>query len=949
MKVLVLLHQKLRSLFLICLIVNFHNISGQNKDLSSQFKEAKGPAPSIIWQWMNGVVSKEGITADLEAFKEIGFAGVYNFQVGGDNQALANDPSVKIGNDKWKELMRFSIDECARLGLTFGTHNCPGWSSSAAPCVKVEHSMQKLVWTQIKVNHSIKNPIVIKQPSVDKKWNYYQDIAVIAIPDQDIVSKNNVIDISDKMTEQGVLNWKVPKGKWIILRFGHTTTGQTNINTSPLSGVGLECDKLSKEAVKKYWSGYPSQLIALAGKNAGTTFTQIEIDSYEAGEQNWTPEMLYNFKKLRGYDLLSWMPVIAGKTIESKALSSRFKYDWKKTISDLFANNYYLYMDELTRETPGMDLLVEPYTGPFDIQSASGGESQLACEFWTRPNWGWKTVQPVVSAAHTLGKQVVNAEAFTCWPLSAWQDGPYELKGAGDRAFCKGVNQLMLHAAAQNPWTNVKPGMTFGKWGTQFSPGQTWWNHGGKEWVDYLTRCQLMLQKGLYVGDICYLQLFGDRNKNSRPKGYAGDECGERAFLERMTVKDGRLQMPDGMSYSVLVLPKSNRITEPVAKKIRQLVKKGAVVIGAKPNKAIDLENYPANDECIKKIGDDVWGDCDGNLIKEHKYGKGKVFCGESLPNVLHKLNVQPDLQFSDDTGLEWIHKKENNLDIYFISNQENKAVKVNASFRIQGKEPELWHADTGQMEKALHWKKNDKRTDVLLNLDPRGSVFVVFQKDTSKQGPGLSKNITTKSSVINIEGAWKVNFPSGWGAPESIVLDELSSWTDNKDSRVKYFSGTASYVKEIEVPASFCNSNTVVSLDLGAVKNIAEVFLNGEKCGTLWKPPFRLNFGSKLKTGKNILEVQITNLWPNRMIGDEFEPEDAEWGEPFVYPYAPGNPVIGRMLATVPQWLVEKKLRPSKNRYTFVSFKFFNKDSKLLPSGLLGPVKLESKQVNNE
>ena len=919
----------------------------QENQLELNFKAANGPSPHMIWQWMNGVVSKEGITADLEAFKKLGIAGVYNFQVGGANQALADDPTVQIGNEKWQELMRFSIDECARLGLTYGTHNCPGWSSSAAPYVRVEDSMQKLVWTEDKVTGPEKQPIMIKQPDVDPKWNYYRDIAVLALPYSAAVSLKNVIDLTDKMNADGLLTWEVPAGTWIILRFGHTTTGQTNVNTSPLSGVGLECDKLSQAAVKKYWSGYPTQLIELAGKNAGTTFTQIEIDSYEAGSQDWTPEMLIDFKKLRGYDLLKWMPVLAGKTIESKSLSNRFKYDWKKTTSDLFADNYYQYMDKLARETPGMNLLVEPYTGPFDTQSCSGGESQLACEFWTRPNWGWNTIQPVASAAHTLGKQVVYAEAFTCWPLSAWQDGPYDLKAAGDRAFCQGVNQLMLHAAAQNPWPNVTPGMTFGKWGTQFSPGQTWWNHGGKEWIDYLTRCQLMLQRGLFVGDICYLHLLGDKT-NIRPIGYAGDECGERAFLSRMTFENGKLRMPDGMSYSVLVLPESNRITEPIARKIRQLVKEGAIVIGPKPENSIELGNYPSNDKNINEIAEEVWGKCDGLVVTENRFGNGKVFWGISLVDVLSEIDIQPDIKLSDDEGIKWIHRRENDTDIYFISNQNDQAVEVTASFRVAGRRPELWHADSGSIENAPHWMKRDKRTDVLLNLDPRGSVFVVFRNATDEEGPGLQKSPSPKPRVLDVEGPWEVRFPDGWGAPDSFVVDELISWPESKYAGIKYFSGTAAYVKEIEIPASFCSSNAIIRLDLGSVKNIAEVFVNAESCGTLWKPPFRVDISRAIKPGSNHLEVHITNFWPNRMIGDEQEPDDAEWGEPFQYPYAPGNPIIGRMLKSVPAWLAEGKPRPSKGRYAFVSFKFFNKDSKLLPSGLLGPVTLESIDLSN-
>ncbi|MCX6896346.1 MAG: glycosyl hydrolase, partial [Verrucomicrobia bacterium] len=512
-------------------------------------------------------------------------------------------------------------------------------------------------------------------------------------------------------------------------------------------------------------------------------------------------------------------------------------------------------------------------------------------------------VFPVTSAAHIWGKPLVFGEGFTCWPLSAWQDDPHSLKAVGDRAFSEGVNAFMLHAGAQNPWPNVKPGMTMGKWGTQFTPGQTWWENAGTEWFAYLTRCQSLLQRGWFVGDLCYLS---GRKNQSRPTGYAGDLCGEREFLTCMTVQDGKLLMPDGMSYRVLVLPESRSMTVPVARKLRQLVQDGAVVVGPKPVETPGLEDYPACDAEIKKIGEEVWGDCDGQTVKEHRFGKGKVIWGKQLTDVLKEIQVQPDVQLSETSDIRWIHRRENSADVYFISNQKDQPVAVTASFRVAGRVPELWHADTGLMESAPHWRKNDQRTDVLLDLDPSGSIFVVFRQATDGSGPGLQKPPAPKPEVLEVNGAWELRFPAGCGAPDRIALDQLASWTENENAGVKYFSGTATYVKDIDLPPAFGGSNSTVTLDLGVVKNIAELFVNGERCGgTLWKPPFHADISHALKPGKNRLEIRVTNLWPNRMIGDEHEPDDAEWGEPFVYPYAPGKPVVGRQLARVPQWLV--------------------------------------------
>ena len=465
---------------------------------------------------------------------------------------------------------------------------------------------------------------------------------------------DDVIDLTDKMDDRGKLNWRAPSGKWVIIRFGHTTNGKMNESTSPESGVGLECDKMSRSALERYWAGYPATLLKLAGEHAGRTFNRIEIDSYEPGPQDWTPDMPAEFRQRREYDLLPWLPVLAKKEIGSKELRDRFKYDWNQTITDLFADNYYLYMDELARRTPGMELLIQPYGNPVDTQASSGGQSLLCAEFWTRPNWGWSSLLPVTSAAHTWGKPLVYGEGFTTWPLSAWQDDPYSLKPVGDRAFSEGINRLMLHAAAQNPWPDVKPGMTFGKWGVQFSPGQTWWNNAGPEWIAYLTRCQALLQRGLYVADICYLQE-DSRKPNKRPAGWAEDSCGVRAFLDRMSVKDGRLVMPDGMSYRVLVLPNDWKMTVPVARKIRDLVKEGAYVIGRKPVMSPSLTGYLDCDAEVNRIGEEVWGACDGKSVKVNSYGKGKVFWGRSWEVVFNEMGIQSDVQFDGEQDIRWI------------------------------------------------------------------------------------------------------------------------------------------------------------------------------------------------------------------------------------------------------------------------------------------------------
>lgn len=792
----------------------------KSQSLEEAFKHPSDEVkPLMIWQWMDGLVTKNGITADLEAYKEAGIGGVQQFLVGGTMQTLVSDSTNAIGTDSWKRLMQHAIGECDRLGLSFGTHNCPGWSSSAFPTVLPEYSMQKLVWSIATIDggkRGRRNKMLLERPEISKQYDYYRDIAVVAIPDADSVGVESVFVLSDKMENDGVLNWRAPKGKWRIYRFGHTTNGKTNWGTAPTGGVGLECDKMSREAVEHYWSTYPSLLLELAAGNVGKTFQRIEIDSYEAGGQEWTKLMPEEFKKRRGYDILDWLPAITGVTIENGEATQRFKDDWRETVTDLFAENYYGYMSQLAHRHQGLRLLVQPYgTGaskPFNpihtekIVKQLAMDDPICAEFWRKPEtWGWPQVPEVVSAARKVGHEIVYAEGFTCWPLYAWKDGPDDLKAVADRSFCLGINALMLHAGAQNPWPDVKPGMTFGIWGTQWTPGQTWWQSGGaKELFSYFAHCQALLQRGKYVDDY--------RSK--------------------------------------------------------------------RPSLQVDAEN------------------------------------------------------------IQWIHRQEADTDIFFIVNSVNSAVTATVTINLIGKVPEIWNPEKVTIEEAKAWRSDGVKTRLALKLAGREALFVVFRRVSDIVGPGLMLSEPEIVETVNVMTPWTVRFPEGWGAPSQISLDKLMPWNESTCKGVKYFSGTARYSNKLQLKKIDSSSRYV--LDLGTVKNLAVVRVNGKLCGHLWRPPFRVDVTAALRKGDNLLEIDVTNLWVNRLIGDEQEVDDVEWSEPFRFGHAPGSPAAGRYMKRVPEWLSQGLLRPSKERKAVVSFKFFEKEDELLPSGLLGPVCIE-------
>ena len=762
--------------------------------------------PVMIWQWMDGLVTREGITADLEAYKAAGIGGVQQFLVGGP-QSLVKDTANAIGTDNWRSLMRFAIEECARLGLSFGTHNCPGWSSSAFPTVRPEYSMQSIVWSLTPASGG-KTGLRLPRPEVDPKWDYYRDIAVLAVPAEGDIPQDRIYRLSAQMRPDGTLDWTVPPGEWAIYRFGHTTNGKDNHGTAPEGGVGLECDKMSREALDHFWSLYPAQLLELADGYVGTTFTRLEIDSYEAGGQTWTPRLPEEFRARKGYDILPWLPVLAGRTVGDEAATARFNEDYVNTCQQLVAEYYYGHLSELCHRN-GLFLLAEPYgTGraePFNpvdtdkVIPCLDAADPIAAEFWTRPNWGWPELPGVVATSRRSGRETVWAEAFTCIPNGAWLDDPDDLKRVGDRAFCLGINAFMLHAAAQNPWPGVKPGMTFGVWGTQWTPGQTWWKDGAPELFGYFARCQALLRRGLFVDDF-----------TSEERSLATD---------------------------------------------------------------------------------------------------------------------RPDLR--------WTHRREADTDLYFVSNASDEALQTVLSLAGSGRVPEIWDPEKIRIADAPSWLCAGGRTYLLLDLDPGQAAFIVLRRAAASEGPGLTVRHPRVLQRLPVGGPWTVRFPEGWGAPERITLDKLTPWNESDIDGVKYFSGTATYTTRFRLDRIEPGCRYV--LDLGDVQNLAVVRVNGTACPTLWRPPFRTDISGLLRRGANVLEIDVTNLWVNRLAGDEREPEDIRYNDS-----AGGSRMGGSLMLEVPDWLREGRPRPSQGRKTVVSYKIIRADTPLLPSGLLGPVSVE-------
>ena len=729
---------------------------------------------------------------------------------------------------------------------------------------------------------------------------------------QDAVRKADVLDLTSKMRPDGTLDWTPPAGRWVVLRLGYSLTGARNSPASP-EATGLEVDKLNRGFVKTYFDTYLDKYKDTVGGLMGKRGLQYVItDSWEAGVQNWTDDMIAEFTKRRGYDMRPWLPVLTGRVVESAEASDRFLWDFRKTIADLTAENHY---DQLTAilKARGMARYSESHeSGRAFIADGMEVKRSAAIPMsamWTQApgvnneQYGYNAdIRESASVAHIYGQNLVAAESLTAGS-GAWSWSPETLKPTADKELAMGLNRFVIHTSVHQPVNDKIPGLGLGPYGQWFTRHETW-AELAKPWTTYLARSSFMLQQGKFAADVLYFYgedsnitaLFRDRSPDV-PAGYNFDYVNADALTHRLAVEGGRITTPSGMSYRILALDaRSQHMSLPVLRKIRDLVNGGAVVVGPKPTDSPSLSDDQAE---FQTIAGQVWGSGTG----ERAYGKGKVYAGQTLPEALAALQVKPDFDYTrphNDTNVLFVHRKLPTGEVYWVDNRNNRAESVEATFRVQGKAAELWHADTGKIERASYRIANG-RTTVPLNLDPYEAVFVVFRKPAATPSRTLPKQ--TETEVATVEGAWDVGFQPDRGAPAKITLDKLSSWSDSADEGVKYFSGTGTYTKTVQAPATWFKTGARLWLDLGDVKNLAQVSVNGRSLGIVWKPPFRVDATGVMKVGANAVVLKVTNLWVNRLIGDQ-QPDVAK-------------------------------------KYTYTAQQFYRANSPLLPSGLLGPVRI--------
>lgn len=740
-------------------------------------------------------------------------------------------------------------------------------------------------------------------PTPTPKWNTYLWNKQKEIPKKELyLGDKDVIDISDKLNDKGLLTWLAPKGDWTIMRFGMTPTGTKNSPSAP-QGRGYEIDKMSSELAKYHFDNFVGELLKRLPEESKSAFKYVIADSYEMGSQNWTDDFEITFEKKYGYSPVKYLPVLSGRIVGSVEQSDRFLWDLRRAIADDVAYEYVGGLREASNKH-NLKTWLENYGHwgfPSEFMMYGGQSDLISGEFWNEGTLGNIECKASSSTAHTYGKRITSAEAFTSSQKS-YMRHPEMLKKRGDWSLTQGINHFVLHLYIQQPDDHRKPGMN--AWfGTEFNRHNTWFSQANN-YFDYLRRCQHLLQKGLYAADVCYFigentPIMTGGTDPAIPEGHSYDFINAEVILNRLSVKNGRFVLPDGMSYKVMVLPPFKSMRPEVLKKIEALVKQGGIILGQQPEQSPSLKNYPDSDKKVQKIAGKIWG---GNYVNgklKNNYGKGFVFDGYSLEALFEDINLRKDFNVDEKAPVLWTHRKMADTDIYFISNQSDETITISPSFRVdKNLKPQLWDAVTGEIRDLLEYSVSESGIKVPLKFKKAQSWFVVFSSKTTKNR--YQTNFPKAKLIKTLNEPFIVDFKNKEIGPKAAVqFKTLTDWSTSLNDNIKYYSGTATYKTTFTVDNLPKEGDFY--LNLGALSVMAEVKLNGKALGGVWIAPYRLNITNVLKKGLNTLEIDVVNLWRNQLIKD--------------------------------------KNRAKNEKYTWLVTDDIKKNEPLKTSGLLGPI----------
>ena len=980
------------------------------------------------WWWLNSMATKESITRDLEQMKANGYGGASIVDAGSSNYTVAK--KTKAGpvfmSPAWMELYKYAVKEAQRIGIELSVNVQSGWNPGG-PTITPDLALKKLAYSDTTIEGGKRVELKLAQP---KMKLMYKDILVQAfqqpatnfpLKDKGIefwklksfnegfgaqgtyplyklraeypnadqftgLKKSKIVDLTNKF-KNGVLTWDAPAGEWTIIRYGWTCTGAITSTTSDGWG-GLSLDHLNPDAFKKFSHDVILPLVN-AAQSAGNSLHFLQTDSWEMGNVGWTNNFANDFKKFRGYDITPWLPVLAGRVVESVAQSDRFLHDYRKTIGDCIAAYHYQLFSDLAHQH-GLGIHPEsggPHSAPVDALKVMAINEFPQGEFWATANThrvkddARLYVKQSACVAHTNGKRFVAAEGPTSIGPQ-WERAPKDLKSNIDRVFCSGVNRIVWHTFTSSPKEFGIPGNEYFA-GTHLNPNVTWWKQAA-DFISYLNRCSYLLSKGLFVADVLYY--YGDDVPNfvflkedvkDLGFGYDWDKCSKDALINRVSVKDKKVVLPDGMTYRLLVLPSEKAIDLDVLRKVELLVKQGLTVIAPRPESATGLTNYPESDKEVKAIASRMWGEIDGVTITENNYGKGKVIFGKDVKTVLQEMKIKPDLEFSSsrqNTALDYIHRTGNGLDIYFVVNRfgrkgindfsyrylttlPDRYEQVECKFRVTGMIPELWDPITGKTRQILTYTEENGQTIIPLSLEPEGSRFIIFRK--AKSSP----------HIIKIEKDGKSFFPDnefiGIDKPSIEIFKEngkmfttifepgkyTATWQDGKTTKFNLATPNTTVPLSGKWDIKFDTSwGGPAHIQVDSLKSWIQFEQPGIKYYSgkaIYKKTFSIT-SEDLKGTEAILDLgNVLEMASIKINGNQLP---VRWSAPFQFDITdyikPGNNQLEVKVVNLwPNRLIGDSKLPVDKRFTktnIVKFEDANAEKLLRESGLLGPVQVK-------
>lgn len=949
------------------------------------------------WWWLNGNTTEETITHDLTEMSRKGFGGVLLVDANGSNQGGNADvpPGPLFGSPAWMRLYVHALKTAAELHLEVTLNITSGWNLGG-PDVSPADASKLLTWSRQPVDQGGFDG---QLPMPPIKNGFYRQIAVLAYPlahgaalpgeggdmrkpisglrfrtaemetggsmpdsepllddvtstpgEQDTVLAS-VIDISAQVDSNGSLHWRPPSpGAWELLRIGYTDS-DARVSTASGAWQGLAIDYLDRGAFDTYWDHTVAPLLKASRPYLKTALVSLATDSWELGGTNWTGRFAAEFRRSRSYDPIPYLPIVAGRIVGDRSTSDRFLNDLRRTVGDLITDHYDHFAERA--KLYGLGIQCEsggPHGAPLDALETFRSSAVPQTEYWAESNEHRTRdedrffTKEAASAADIYGKKFVAQEGMTSIGPQWSESLATDLKPSFDRALTEGMNRLVWHEFTSSPAAFGLPGNEYFA-GTHLNPRITWWSQGDA-FFEYLNRSQFLLQQGHAVDDVLYF--YGDevpnfvRLKRDDPAhvlpGYDYDVTDEDALLHTLSFDEGAISTPAGNAYRLLALPIGRRISLAALERIAAYVKQGGDIAGLPPLEPTGIVSADAAAQ-FSQLAHTLWGGCGET---PHAYGRGLVYCGTEARRMLQHLQIAPD--FEDASGrLDYVHRADAGTDIYFVRNPGSQPVDAVVRFRVAGRTPELWSAVDGSVMQQQNFIVDDGRTRMPLHLEPFGSVFVVFAQPSGLHVTDVFKNGDEVSSVavagnestgfqVNHGGAgsyrlrlsdgrevtrqvapsvlrelppagWTITFQPGRGAPsESQRLSGFQSWSESALPGVRYFSGTATYRTEVNLQRL---PGKRFILTLAGLHEICSVRVNGKSLGTLWAMPYRLDITAGLQDGRNALELDVTNLWPNRIIGDA--------------------------------------QTTAKETYTHTNIRRYTADSPLLPSGIVGPVAIET------